>query len=216
MRIVVVGCGRVGSGVAGSLDGAGHSVTVLDRDPAAFSRLGRQFGGKTVLGVGFDLEVLEKAEVSRADAIAVVTGSDEANAVIARLASTRFRVPRVVARMYDPRQADLYRRLGVMTISPVSWGISRVVELVTLADLAITTSLGAGQVDVMEGVVSVRLGGSQVGELEIPGEAKVIAVTRGGRTRIMEELSVLETGDVVHMVVAAGAAGRVQTLLRGE
>jgi trk system potassium uptake protein TrkA len=118
--------------------------------------------------------------------------------------------------MYDPRQADLYRRLGVMTISPVSWGISRVVELVTLADLAITASLGAGQVDVMEGVVSVRLGGSQVGELEIPGEAKVIAVTRGGRTRIMEELSVLETGDVVHMVVAAGAAGRVQTLLRGE
>jgi trk system potassium uptake protein TrkA len=160
--------------------------------------------------------VLEKAEVSRADAIAVVTGSDEANAVIARLASTRFRVPRVVARMYDPRQADLYRRLGVMTISPVSWGISRVVELVTLADLAITACLGAGQVDVMEGVVSVRLGGSPVGELEIPGEAKVIAVTRGGRTRIMEELSVLETGDVVHMVVAAGAAGRVQTLLRGE
>lgn len=216
MKIVVVGCGRVGAGVARSFAGAGHSVTVLDRDPAAFARLGPQFGGRTVLGIGFDREALEEADVDHADAITVVTGSDEANAVISRIASTRFRVPRVVARMYDPRQADLYRRLGVMTISPVSWGISRVVELVTLSDLAVTASLGAGQVDVMEGVVPARLGGSPVGELEIRGEAKVIAVTRGGRTRLMEALSLLEAGDVVHVAVAASAAGRLQTLLRGE
>lgn len=216
MKIVVVGCGRVGAGVARSLAGAGHSVTALDRDPAAFAGLGPQFGGRTVLGVGFDREALEAADVENADAIAVLTGSDEVNAVISRLASTRFRVPRVVARMYDPRQADLYRRLGVMTISPVSWGISRVVELVTLADLAVTASLGAGQVDVVEGVVTERLDGSPVSELEIPGETRVIAVTRGGRTRLLEARSLLETGDVVHLAVAEGAAGRMQTLLRGE
>lgn len=216
MKIVVVGCGRVGAGVARSLAGAGHSVTALDRDPAAFAGLGPQFGGRTVLGVGFDREALEAADVENADAIAVLTGSDEVNAVISRLASTRFRVPRVVARMYDPRQADLYRRLGVMTISPVSWGISRVVELVTLADLAVTASLGAGQVDVVEGVVTERLDGSPVSELEIPGETRVIAVTRGGRTRLLEARSLLETGDVVHVAVAEGAAGRMQTLLRGE
>lgn len=216
MKIVVVGCGRVGAGVARSFAGAGHSVTILDRDPAAFARLGSQFGGRTVLGIGFDREALEAADVDHADALTVLTGSDEANAVISRIATTRFRVPRVVARIYDPRQADLYRRLGVMTISPVSWGISRVVELVALSDLAVTVSLGAGQVDVMEGVVPARLGGSPVGELEIRGEAKVIAVTRGGRTRLMEALSLLEAGDVVHVAVAASAAGRLQTLLRGE
>lgn len=216
MNVVVIGCGRVGSGVARSLSAAGHLVTVIDRDPATFGRLGPQFPGATVPGVGFDREVLEAADVEHADAIAVVTGSDEANAVISRLASTLFHVPRVVARMYDPRQADLYRRLGVVTISPVSWGISRVVELVTLADLALTTSLGAGQVDVVEAVVTDRLQGAPVGELEIPGETRVIAVTRGGRTRIMEAPSLLETGDVVHVAVAEGASGRLQTLMRGE
>ena len=168
------------------------------------------------MGVGFDREALQAADVQSADAIAVVTGSDEANVVISRLATTRFRVPRVVARMYDPRQASLYRRLGVMTISPVSWGISRVVELLTLADLAVTATLGAGQVDIVEGVVAERLGGSPVSELEIPGETRVIAVTRGGRTRILEVRSLLEAGDVVHIAVAEGAAGRMQTLLRGE
>ncbi|HSL27128.1 MAG TPA: TrkA family potassium uptake protein [Acidimicrobiia bacterium] len=216
MKIVVVGCGRVGAGVARALAGSGHSVTALDRDPAAFARLGPGFGGRTVLGVGFDREALQAADVQSADAIAVVTGSDEANVVISRLATTKFRVPRVVARMYDPRQASLYRRLGVMTISPVSWGISRVVELLTLADLAVTATLGAGQVDIVEGVVAERLGGSPVSELEIPGETRVIAVTRGGRTRILEVRSLLEAGDVVHIAVAEGAAGRMQTLLRGE
>jgi trk system potassium uptake protein TrkA len=216
VNIVVVGCGRVGAGVARSLAGAGHAVTALDRDPAAFARLGPQFGGRTVLGVGFDRQALEGADVEHADAIAVVTGSDEANMVISRLASTRFRVPRVVARMYDPRQASLYRRLGVMTISPVSWGISRMVELVTLADLAVTATLGAGQVDVVEAVVTDRLGGLPVSELEIPGESRVIAITRGGRTRILEARSLLQSGDLVHLAVANGAASRVQTLLRGE
>jgi trk system potassium uptake protein TrkA len=168
------------------------------------------------LGLGFDRATLEAADVMNADAVAVVTGNDEANAVISRLASTRFRVPRVVARMYDPRQASLYRRLGVMTISPVSWGISRVVDLVTLAELAVTVSLGSGQVDVMEAVVTDELDGSPVSELEIPGEVKVIAITRGGRTELIESRSLLVAGDVVHLAVAEGAVVRVQTLLRGE
>jgi trk system potassium uptake protein len=216
VKIVVVGCGRVGSGVARSLAATGHTVTAIDRSQAALARLGAGFGGRTVLGLGFDRAALETADVMNADAVVVVTGNDEANAVISRLASTRFRVPRVVARMYDPRQASLYRRLGVMTISPVSWGISRIVDLVTLAELAVTVSLGSGQVDVIEALVSEGLNGSPASELEVPGEVKVIAITRGGRTELIESRSLLEAGDVVHLAVVEGAVDRVQTLLRGE
>src|SRR5512137_1649154 len=111
MRIIIIGCGRVGAGLAQTLSDRRHEVTIVDIDPAAFERLSPGFKGKTVIGVGFDREVLLQAGVERADGFAAVTSSDEANIVAARLARQVFRVPRVVARVYDPRQAEVYRRL---------------------------------------------------------------------------------------------------------
>lgn len=213
MRVLVIGCGRVGSGLAKALEEAGHEVTVVDLDPKSFDRLGSGFRGRKLVGVGFDLDVLERAGIRRVDALAAVSGSDEANAVVGRLATRHFRVPRVVARLYDPGQADLYRRLGVLTISQVTWGVQRMIELLTQAGVGAVLSLGGGQVDLVEARVPELLVGRKVSELDLPGELEVVAVSRAGRTFLPSGPVLFEAGDVVHVAVAAGAAGRLQQLL---
>ena len=137
MKIIIIGCGRVGSGLARMLSNRGHQVTVIDSDPVAFERLGKAFKGKTVVGIGFDRQAILDAGIEKADAFAAVTASDEANAVAARIAKNVFKVPRVAARIYDPRKADIYRRLGMQTISPVALGISRMAELLSFSNLAV-------------------------------------------------------------------------------
>ena len=107
MRFIVIGCGRTGAGLARVLDAARHDVVVVDSDAADFERLGPAFRGATLTGVGFDRAVLDRAAITRADGLAAVTGDDEANAVVARLASRVFRVPKVVARLHDPLKAEM-------------------------------------------------------------------------------------------------------------
>ena len=121
-RIITIGCRRTGSGLARILTAKGHAVTMVDIDPEAFERLGPRFAGRIVLGVGFDRDVLIQAGIERADGLAAMTSSDEANVVAARIAREVFKVPRVVARLYDPRKADIYKRLGLQTIQPVTSG----------------------------------------------------------------------------------------------
>jgi trk system potassium uptake protein TrkA len=212
VKVLVVGCGRVGSGLAANLEIDRHDVTVIDREPQAVGRLSRSFAGLAVVGNALDRDVLEQAGIGEADALAAVTGSDEINAVVARLASRRFRVPRVVSRMYEPRQADLYGRLGVLTISPVEWGITRVAQLLTLSDLAPIVSI-AGRVNLVEATIAPSLAGRRAGELEVPGEARVISVTRSGRTFIGDRATLLENGDVVAVAVTQGSETRLQQLL---
>jgi trk system potassium uptake protein TrkA len=211
VKVLVVGCGRVGSGLAASLEIDGHDVTVVDRESKAIGRLSKGFAGMSVVGNALDRDVLEQAGISEADALAAVTGSDEINAVVSRLASRRFRVPRVVSRMYEPRQADLYGRLGVLTISPVEWGITRVAQLLTLSDLAPIVSIG-GRVNLVEATISPSLAGRRADELEVPGEARVISVTRSGRTFLGDRATLLETGDVIAVAVTQGSETRLEQL----
>lgn len=213
MKVIVIGCGRVGSGLARRLAMDGHAVAVVDQDEAAFRRLGTRFSGRRILGLGFDWDVLAEAGIERADALAAVTGADEVNAVVARVAARRFRVPRVVARMYDPRTAEVYRRLGVHTISPVAWGIGRLAELMILTEVGSVTSLGAGQVDVIEAVVPPGLDGRSLGEMEVPGEIRAAAVTRAGRTFVPDAVTRVYTDDIVSLAVTGGGAERLETLL---
>lgn len=213
MKIIVVGCGRMGSGLGRRLTLQGHNVTVVDNDPQAFERLGPQFKGQTVLGVGFDRDVLLKAGIERADGLAAVTPSDEANLVAARLASQIFRVPKVVARVYDPQKADVYRRLGLQTIAPVSWGIDRVAEIFTYTTHGAVATLGAGQVDIVEAEVPLLLVGRSVNDVTIPGEVHVVAISRGGKTFLPTLGAVFKEGDVMHLAVLAASADRLQTLL---
>lgn len=213
MRIVVIGCGRMGSGVSAALARAGHAVTVVDRDPRAFTRLSPSFTGRTVTGVGFDRDVLAEAGIDRADGLAALSGSDEANAVAARMARVIYGVPRVVARLYDPRKAEIYRRLGLQVISPVSWGIDRVAELLSYTNLDAVFSIGAGGVSIVVAEIPFLLDGRPATELTAPGEVHPVAITRAGRTLLVTPVTTLHEGDLVHLAMVSSAGARAAKLL---
>jgi len=213
MKIIIIGCGRMGAGLARTLSLQGHEVTVVDSDPAAFERLGPAFKGQTVVGVGFDREVLLRAGIQRADGLAAVTVSDEANVVAARLASQVFRVPRVVARLYDPRKAEIYRRLGLQTIAPITWGIHQIADLLCYSPLETVLSLGSGNVDLVEVEIPPLLIGRTVNELTIPGEVHVVAISRGDKTFLPTLGTVFQQGDRLHLAVLVASADRLKALL---
>lgn len=213
MRFIVTGCGRTGAGLARLLDTGGHSVAVVDRDRAAFDRLGSTFGGTTVHGIGFDRAVLDAAGITSADGLATVTGNDEVNAVVARLASRVFHVPKVVARLHEPGKAAIYRRLGVQVVAPVDWSIHRTADLLTFAQGSVLVSLGSGQVDVVEAAAPQLLDGRPVTELTVPGEIVPIALTRAGRTFLPTATTTVQAGDVLHVAVLGASRHRLESLL---
>jgi len=128
VHIVIMGCGRVGSTLAQNLESRGHSVAIIDQNPDAFRRLGADFAGLTVTGVGFDREVLVEAGVERADAFAAVSSGDNSNIISARLARETFGVARVAARIYDQKRAEVYERLGIPTVATVRWTADRMMR----------------------------------------------------------------------------------------
>ena len=146
MNLIIMGCGRVGEQLARLMIDEGHQVTVIDQDANALARLGPEFKGRRVRGVGFDRDVLVEAGIQEADAFAATSSSDNANIVAARIARNIFRVPRVVARLYDPRRAEIYRRLGLVTISSSAWGAERIRELITHTELDPVYTFGHGDV----------------------------------------------------------------------
>jgi trk system potassium uptake protein len=213
MKIIVIGCGRVGASVAQSLSLNGHEVVVVDRDPAAFDRLPAAFRGEKIVGVGFDREVLRLGGIERADALGAVTGSDEANIVVARIAREVFAVPRVVARLYDPRKADIYQRLGLQTISPTAWGSARIIELLTHSRLNTILTLGGGTVDIVEEELPPLLVGRAVQDVTIPGEVQVVAISRGGQSFLPAPQTIFQQGDLLHVALLTSSAARLEDLL---
>ncbi|MCU0261651.1 MAG: TrkA family potassium uptake protein [Ilumatobacteraceae bacterium] len=213
MKHIVIGCGRIGSGLARQLDAAGHDVAVVDVDADAFGRLGPAFRGVTEIGSGLDRPVLERAGIRHVDGLASVTGNDEVNAVVARLASRVYRVPKVVARLHDPRKAEIYRRLGVQVVAPVDWSVHRTVELLTFAEANVVASLGSGQVDLVDAVAPALLAGRPVTEVTAPGEVVPVAISRAGRTFIPSPATTIEIGDIVHLAVLGASHGRLESLL---
>jgi len=186
---------------------------VVDHEETAFERLGTGFKGQTLLGAGLDRDVLRQAGIERTDGLAVVTGSDDTNVVIARLARQVFRVPRVVARLHDPRHAEVYRQLGIQTLTPLTWGIQRLSELLCYTHLNTTLSLGSGEVDIVEVELPHLLAGRTVNELTLLGEIQVAAISREGRTFLPTLGTVFREGDQVHLVVLATSAARLSALL---
>lgn len=213
MKFIIIGCGRMGAGLARMLIQRGHTVTVVDRDPTAFERLGITFKGQTVVGVGFDRDVLVQAGIERADGLAAVTVSDEVNIVTARLASMVFRVPRVFARLYDPRKAEIYQRLGLQTIAPVAWAISQAADLLSYSELDTVFSLGSGEVNLIEVEAPPLLVGRTTRDLTVLGEVHVVTVTRGSRTFLPTMGTQFEAGDLIHLAVATASIEQVRALL---
>jgi len=213
MNFIIVGCGRMGSGLAQMLCHQ-HQVTVIDRDSAALENLGPSFKGNKVVGVGFDRRVLLEANIHRADGLAALVNSDETNIVAARVAKGIFRVPRVVARVYDPRKAEVYRRLGLETISTTIWGVNRIAELLTYTSLDVVQSLGE-EVDLVEAEAPPTLAGRTVGDLNIPGEVQVITLVRNGKTFMPLPGTTLKAGDRMRLAVFTPSADRLRALLEG-
>jgi trk system potassium uptake protein len=212
MHVIVIGCGRMGGGLAQALALRGHSVAVVDRNPAAFARLGARLSGQTFVGHAFDRDTLVRAGIERADALAAVTASDDVNVIVARAARLCFHVPRVIARLYDPRKAEIYRRLGVQTIATTTWGINRIVELLSYSDLDAVLSLGAN-VDIVDIALPHALAGRTVRSLNVPGEIQVVAVSRGGETFLPTAQSLFQSGDLVHVALLATSADHLRSLL---
>jgi trk system potassium uptake protein TrkA len=155
---------------------------------------------------------LVQAGIERADGLAAVTSSDEANVVAARMASQVFRVPKVVARLYDPRKAEIYNRLGLQTINTTSWGINRIADLLCYSQFEPILSLG-GQVDLIEVQIPMLLAGRTVNELTVPGEVMVVAISRGGQTFLCTLGTVFQEGDIAYLAVLPTAGERLKALL---
>lgn len=199
MHVVVVGCGRVGSGLALDLVERGHGVAVVDRDPSAFRRLGGDDRIATHVGIGFDREVLEVAGVGHADALAAVTNGDNSNIVVARVAQETYRVERVVARIYDPRRAEIYQRLGIPTVATSSWTIEQVLRHVIRRTHALEWSDQAAEVSLVEHHVTRSLAGTAFAELDLDGIARPVAYTRLGHTDLVSPGLACQEGDIIYL-----------------
>ena len=213
MKIIIMGCGRVGSQVSWLLVKQGHEVTVIDHDANALAKLGLDFKGKVVRGLGFDQSVLHEAGIEHTEGFVAASSSDNANIVAARIARNIFHVPRVVARLYDPLRAEVYQRLGLTTISTTGWGAERIVEVMTHTDLDVLPIFRDGGTTLLRVEIPVRLSGHYVNQVNIPGEVMVIAVTRDEQTFIPVSGTEFREGDIVHLSVIPSAMTRLEGML---
>jgi len=213
MHVVIVGCGRVGSGLARIIEDKGHSVAVVDKDPTAFRRLDEGFSGRQVVGVGFDRDRLQAAGIHEAVAVAAVTNGDNSNILTARVARETFGVDRVVARIYDPRRAAIYERLGIPTIATVQWTIDRVLRKL-VPDAAESDWVDpSARVVVVERPVAANWAGRPLTDIEIPGVARAVALSRMGQAEVAAADLVTQDGDVVYLAVAVGHLDEVDQRL---
>jgi trk system potassium uptake protein TrkA len=213
MKILIMGCGRVGSQVSWLLLSQGHEVTVIDHDANALAKLGPDFKGKVVRGLGFDRNVLLEADIKQAEGFVAASSSDNANIVAARIARNIFHVPRVVARLYDPLRAEVYQRLGLTTISTTGWGAERIVEVITHTDLDVLHIFRDGGTTLVRVEIPIRLSGHNVNQMNIPGEVMVIAITRDEQTFIPVSGTEFQVGDIVHISVIPSAMARLEGML---
>lgn len=197
MHVVVVGCGRVGSGLAATLVERGHTVAVIDRKPTAFRRLPENFGGDTIVGVGFDRDRLRAAGIERADALAAVTNGDNSNILIARTAHEFFKVERVVARIYDQRRAAIYERLGISTVATVRWAIERVLRRIEPDTDGVEWVDPSARVCLVERVVPTSWAGHPLDAIESDGTARIVALTRLGVAQVVVPAMLAQEGDVL-------------------
>jgi len=213
MKVIIIGCGRMGSGLAINLTKRGDSVVVVDTNPDSFKLLGENYIGKTVVGVGFDRDILEKAEISKTDAVVVCTNSDETNALIGRISRNIFKVPYVISRLYDPRKAEIYRSFGIQTISTTTWGIQRATEMISYAGLDSVLAIGNSEVEIVRVQVPPLLVGRTVNELTIIGEIQVISITRDNKSFLPTRGTEFENDDVVFIALYSKSASRLKQLL---
>ena len=201
MHVVIMGCGRLGSTLAHNLEGRGHSVAVIDQNSDAFRRLGAEFGGITVTGVGFDRDVLRAAGIERADAFAAVSSGDNSNIISARLARETFGVSRVVARIYDARRAQVYERLGIPTVATIRWAADRMVRHLVPEGTVEVFRDPTSVVSIVEVPLHRDWVGRTLKSLEEQTGARVAYLMRFGMGTLGTPSTVIQDGDQVFMLV---------------
>ena len=210
---MIVGCGRVGSTLALSLISSGHSVAVVDRKSDAFFRLRDNFAGQTITGIGFDRDVLEQAGIKKASAVAAVTNGDNSNILVARVARESFGIENVVARISDPKRAEIYERLGIATVATVKWTSDRILRRI-LPDLpAVEWTDPSSSVVLVERTLPDTLVGEKVLELEIKG-ARISALRRLSAAVIPDSKTLVQQGDIAYFTVEKDSVNSLDELLK--
>ena len=205
MHVVVVGCGRVGSSLSLNMLSGGHTVAIIDRRAEAFRRLPDDFAGTTVQGIGFDRDHLIEAGIEQAGAVAAVTNGDNSNVLVARVARETFGVDRVVARIYDPRRAVIYQRLGFATVATVAWTTDQVMRRLLPDPTDAEWTDPTAKVCIVERQVTKPWIGRRLGDLEEATKTRVVALGRLGAALVPTANTVAQEGDLLYVSVTVDA-----------
>lgn len=210
MHIVIMGCGRVGSALAQTLEQQGHTVAVIDQDPTAFRRLGASFGGRRVTGVGFDQDTLREAGIEEAGAFAAVSSGDNSNIIAARVAREMFGVENVAARIYDPKRAEVYQRLGIPTVATVRWTADQMLRRLLPSGAEPLWRDPSGRVELAEVHPSPAWIGHTVNRLQEETGVRVGFLTRQGEAMLPDANTVLQDGDLVQVLMHSDRVEQVE------
>ncbi len=214
MKVTVIGCGRLGSAIALELYRKGNDVTVIDKDPDSFALLGSEFNGNTIVGIGFDKEVMAEAGIEFQDAVIATTDSDEVNVLVGKIAKDIYMVPLVVARLYDPRKAKIYESLGIKTVSTTGYGVDRAIELLSYEKMDSVCLLGAkGETEFVRIHATSTVEGVSASELTSIGECALISIVRGKDSFLPRPEEVVRTGDILYFAVDVSKKAKLKALL---
>jgi trk system potassium uptake protein len=209
VHVVIMGCGRVGSTLARSLEERSHDVSIIDSNPDSFRRLGPSFNGTKVTGIGFDQSVLEQAEIERADAFAAVSSGDNSNIIAARVARETFGIQQVVARIYDPGRAEVYQRLGITTVATVKWTADQVLRRLLPAGAEPDFRDPSGTIRVDHLPVTEAWIGRRTVTLQEESGSRIAWIDRLGEGMIPTRDTVMQEGDLLHLVMREESADHV-------
>lgn len=213
MHVVIMGCGRVGAELTVQLSKAGHSVAIIDKRREAFDRLPPGFDAKTIVGIGFDREKMEAAGIKEAGGFIAVSNGDNSNIVSARVAREHYHVDKVIARIYDPRRAEIYERLNIPTIATVRWAAKQVQYLLFHGKETMRDALAGGSLLHLQIEIPDHFVGKKISSVTSDGQVEVIGVDRGGTGFIPKEDSTFQDGDLVHFIVQKDHTGTFDSLL---
>ncbi|SDX27601.1 trk system potassium uptake protein TrkA [Saccharopolyspora shandongensis] len=214
MHVVIMGCGRVGASLAAALQRLDHTVAVVDKNPQAFHRLGKDFRGQQVTGNGFDRDILVEAGIERATAFAAVSNGDNSNIVSARVARETFGIEHVVARIYDPKRAEVYQRLGIPTVATVPWTTDRFLRMLLPEGVATAWREPSGTVAVLQLPLSDGWVGRRIAELESTTGARVAFIMRFGNGVLPDAKTVIQADDTVYVAALSGTVTDVTAAAR--
>ncbi|OIQ70968.1 Trk system potassium uptake protein TrkA [mine drainage metagenome] len=213
VHFVIMGCGRVGSALAHSLEDAGHTVAIIDQNKEAFRRLGAHFKGRTITGVGFDRDTLLEASIEGAHAFAAVSNGDNSNIIAARVVRETFGVENVVARIYDPGRAEIYERLGIPTVATVRWTADRVLRRLLPGGSQTEFRDASGSVRLVEMHVDPSWVGQRAFSVEERTSARLAYLTRLGSGFLPDEKTIIQEGDLIHVLLAEADLEQVEDVL---